>query len=56
MTDQTMDILDMHQATSQINDQLGDAAIHLKQMQKIHGKQVHEFKTRSQALQDLLSR
>lgn len=56
MTDQTMDILDMHQATSQINDELGDAAIHLKKVQKIHGKQVDEFKARSQTLQDLLSR
>ena len=56
MTDKSMDILDMHQATSQFNDPLGDAAIHLKQVQKIHGKQVDEFKTRSQALPDLLSR
>ena len=56
MTDQTMDILDMHQATSQINDQLGDAAIHLRKVQKMHGKQVDEFKARSQALQALLSR
>jgi len=56
MTNQTMDILDMHQATSQINDELGDAAIHLKSVQKMHGKQVDEFKARSQALQVLLSR